>query len=115
MACNCGRRPWRSAVINTEKLDTLGPVEIGPLPGVSNPVATVRAGAGVVTRRVSDIADENGLVFAVDPTSADASCVGGNVAMIYAGVRPERVMIAPGRVSYEMTPPVTRTVIGSSA
>ncbi len=26
-------------------------------------------------------------------------------------VRPERVMIAPGRVSYEMTPPVTRTVM----
>ncbi len=76
---------WRSAVINTEKLDTLGPVEIGPLPGVSTPVATVRAGAGVVTRRVSDIADENGLVFAVDPTSADASCVGGNVAMNAGG------------------------------
>jgi len=76
---------WRSAVINTEKLDTLGPVEIGPLPGVDKPVATVRAGAGVVTRRVSDIADENGLVFAVDPTSADASCVGGNVAMNAGG------------------------------
>lgn len=76
---------WRSAVINTEKLDTLGPVEIGSLPGVSTPVATVRAGAGVVTRRVSDIADENGLVFAVDPTSADASCVGGNVAMNAGG------------------------------
>ncbi len=76
---------WRSAVINTEKLDTLGAVEIGPLSGVATPVATVRAGAGVVTRRVSDIADENGLVFAVDPTSADASCVGGNVAMNAGG------------------------------
>ncbi len=76
---------WRSAVINTEKLDTLGSVEVGPLPGVDKPVATVRAGAGVVTRRVSDIADENGLVFAVDPTSADASCVGGNVAMNAGG------------------------------
>ncbi|MFM7010052.1 MAG: DUF3683 domain-containing protein, partial [Betaproteobacteria bacterium] len=76
---------WRSAVINTEKLDTLGAVEVGPLPGVDKPVATVRAGAGVVTRRVSDIADENGLVFAVDPTSADASCVGGNVAMNAGG------------------------------
>ncbi|MBZ1349784.1 FAD/FMN-binding oxidoreductase [Alcaligenaceae bacterium LF4-65] len=76
---------WRSAVINTEKLDTLGSVEIRSLPGVDKPVATVRAGAGVVTRRVSDIADENGLVFAVDPTSADASCVGGNVAMNAGG------------------------------
>lgn len=76
---------WRSAVINTEKLDTLGSVQVGPLPGVDKPIATVRAGAGVVTRRVSDIADENGLVFAVDPTSADASCVGGNVAMNAGG------------------------------
>ncbi|HCN70540.1 MAG TPA: FAD-linked oxidase, partial [Pusillimonas sp.] len=45
----------------------------------------VLAGAGVVTRRVADAADEAGLVFAVDPTSADASCVGGNVAMNAGG------------------------------
>ena len=32
-----------------------------------------------------DIADANGLVFAVDPTSADASCIGGNVAMNAGG------------------------------
>jgi len=43
---------WRSAVINTEKLDTLGAVELGALPGVATQVATVRAGAGVVTKRV---------------------------------------------------------------
>ncbi|HCP79309.1 MAG TPA: FAD-linked oxidase, partial [Pusillimonas sp.] len=34
---------------------------------------------------VADAADEAGLVFAVDPTSADASCVGGNVAMNAGG------------------------------
>lgn len=34
---------WRSAVINTEKLDTLGAVEVGPLPGVATQVATVRS------------------------------------------------------------------------
>jgi FAD/FMN-containing dehydrogenase/Fe-S oxidoreductase len=45
----------------------------------------VRAGAGVVTRRVMDAAEEAGLVFAVDPTSADASCIGGNVAMNAGG------------------------------
>ena len=76
---------WRSAVINTEKLDTLGAVEMGPLPGVAAQVATVRAGAGVVTKRVSEAAEAAGFVFAVDPTSADASCVGGNVAMNAGG------------------------------
>src|SRR5213075_1300756 len=43
------------------------------------------AGAGVVTKRVMDTAEEEGLVFAVDPTSADASCIGGNVAMNAGG------------------------------
>jgi len=76
---------WRSAVINTEKLDTLGAVEVGPLPGVATQVATVRSGAGVVTKRVSEAAEAAGFVFAVDPTSADASCVGGNVAMNAGG------------------------------
>ncbi|GGX37338.1 FAD-linked oxidase [Pigmentiphaga litoralis] len=76
---------WKSAVINTEKLETLGEVEIGPLPGVDKPVATIFSGAGVVTKRVSDAADKAGFVFAVDPTSAEASCVGGNVAMNAGG------------------------------
>src|SRR5690606_18257979 len=40
---------------------------------------------GVVTRRVSDMAGANGLVFAVDPTSQDASCIGGNIAMNAGG------------------------------
>ena len=46
---------------------------------------TVHCGAGVVTRRVSDLADKHGLVFAVDPTSQDASCIGGNIAMNAGG------------------------------
>jgi FAD/FMN-containing dehydrogenase/Fe-S oxidoreductase len=73
------------AVINTEKLDRLGPVELTSLPGVDHPVPTIRCGAGVVTRRVMEAADEAGLAFAVDPTSADASCIGGNVAMNAGG------------------------------
>ena len=76
---------WKSAVINTEKLDTLGAVEVGSLPGVAIPVATVRSGAGVVTKRVSEAAEHAGFVFAVDPTSSEASCVGGNVAMNAGG------------------------------
>jgi FAD/FMN-containing dehydrogenase/Fe-S oxidoreductase len=74
-----------SAVINTEKLETLGDIHLKELPGVSGPVATVRAGAGVVTRRVGDHAGKDGYVFAVDPTSQDASTIGGNVSMNAGG------------------------------
>jgi len=86
--------PW-SAVINTEKLQTLGDVEtVLPRAGQAqdaalvNPraeAASVFTGAGVVTRRVSDAAENAGFVFAVDPTSADASCIGGNIAMNAGG------------------------------
>lgn len=74
-----------SAVINTEKLDAIGPVEETRLPGVNDPVRTILTGAGVVTRRVADAAEAAGHVFAVDPTSADASCVGGNISMNAGG------------------------------
>jgi FAD/FMN-containing dehydrogenase/Fe-S oxidoreductase len=74
-----------SAVINTEKLEALSAVEHLVLPGLSKPYATIHCGAGVVTRRVMDAAEVNNLVFAVDPTSADASCIGGNVAMNAGG------------------------------
>jgi FAD/FMN-containing dehydrogenase/Fe-S oxidoreductase len=74
-----------SAVINTEKLEQLGAVEMTMLPGVDREYATIYSGAGVVTKRVSDAAEKAGFVFAVDPTSAEASCVGGNVAMNAGG------------------------------
>ncbi|MGH8809827.1 MAG: FAD-binding oxidoreductase, partial [Noviherbaspirillum sp.] len=74
-----------SAVINTEKLEQLGAVEMTMLPGVDKPYATIYSGAGVVTKRVSDAAEKAGFVFAVDPTSAEASCIGGNVAMNAGG------------------------------
>ncbi|HEX4585862.1 MAG TPA: DUF3683 domain-containing protein [Burkholderiaceae bacterium] len=74
-----------AAVINTEKLDRCGSVERVALPGVELPVATVLTEAGVVTRRVAQAAEHSGCVFAVDPTSADASCVGGNIAMNAGG------------------------------
>jgi len=75
----------RSAVINVEKLERLSAVERVVLSGHSQATATIDAGAGVVTKRVMDVADAGGLVFAVDPTSADASCIGGNVAMNAGG------------------------------
>ncbi|MBN9422186.1 MAG: FAD-linked oxidase [Candidatus Accumulibacter sp. 66-26] len=74
-----------SAVINTEKLIDIGPVEELVLPGHSDAYATIRTGAGVVTERVAEAAAAAGRVFAVDPTSASASCVGGNVAMNAGG------------------------------
>jgi FAD/FMN-containing dehydrogenase/Fe-S oxidoreductase len=76
---------WKSAVINTEKLEAMSEVELVSLPGVAQPVATVFSEAGVVTQRVADAAERAGYVFAVDPTSAEASCIGGNIAMNAGG------------------------------
>ncbi len=74
-----------SAVINTEKLDTLAEVKQEILPGHSLPTATINCGAGVVTRRAMEAAEAAQLVWACDPTSADASCVGGNIAVNAGG------------------------------
>ncbi|MFN4350317.1 MAG: DUF3683 domain-containing protein [Hylemonella sp.] len=76
---------WRSAVINTEKLEAMTEVEMLQLPGLDKPVPTIWTEAGVVTQRVADAAERAGFVFAVDPTSAEASCVGGNIAMNAGG------------------------------
>lgn len=76
---------WNSAVINTEKLEAMTEVEAMTLPGLDREVATIWTEAGVVTQRVADAAERAGYVFAVDPTSAEASCVGGNVAMNAGG------------------------------
>ncbi len=76
---------WKSAVINTEKLEALGKVEFIRLPGMAEAVATITSEAGVVTQRVADAAEAAGHVFAVDPTSAEASCIGGNIAMNAGG------------------------------
>jgi len=79
----------KSVVINTEKLITMGSVEEVALPGAGaatlEPYATIRTGAGVVTERVAEAAAAAGRVFAVDPTSASASCIGGNIAMNAGG------------------------------
>ena len=76
--------PW-SAVLNTEKLDALGEVQQLSLPGVPGTTACIFSAAGVVTKRVTEAAERAGYVFAVDPTSADASCIGGNIAMNAGG------------------------------
>jgi FAD/FMN-containing dehydrogenase/Fe-S oxidoreductase len=76
---------WKSAVINTEKLEAMTEVEMVELPGVAHKVPTIWTEAGVVTQRVADAAERGGFVFAVDPTSAEASCIGGNIAMNAGG------------------------------
>ena len=76
---------WKSAVINTEKLEAMTEVELRRLPGMDRDVGTVWTEAGVVTQRVADAAERAGFVFAVDPTSAEASCIGGNIAMNAGG------------------------------
>src|SRR5205823_4741037 len=64
---------------------SIGAIEQRVLPGLAEPCPVIRCGAGVVTKRVMEAAEAAGLVFAVDPTSADASCIGGNVAMNAGG------------------------------
>jgi FAD/FMN-containing dehydrogenase/Fe-S oxidoreductase len=76
---------WKSAVINTEKLEAMTEVEWIEVPGHEKPLPTVWTEAGVVTQRVADAAERAGHVFAVDPTSAEASCIGGNIAMNAGG------------------------------
>ncbi|MBE0589650.1 MAG: DUF3683 domain-containing protein, partial [Hydrogenophaga sp.] len=76
---------WKSAVINTEKLEAMTEVEFVVVPGHAEPLPTIWTEAGVVTQRVADAAERAGHVFAVDPTSAEASCVGGNIAMNAGG------------------------------
>ncbi|VAW66156.1 FAD/FMN-containing dehydrogenases, partial [hydrothermal vent metagenome] len=74
-----------TAIINTEKLQAIGTLEHRKIEGVEQSVPVVRAEAGVVTKRVSELAERNGHVFAVDPTSQDASTIGGNIAMNAGG------------------------------
>ena len=77
---------WKSAVINTEKLEAMTEVELRRAARRRRqPVPTIWTEAGVVTQRVADAAERAGFVFAVDPTSAEASCIGGNIAMNAGG------------------------------
>ncbi|NBQ34875.1 MAG: FAD-binding oxidoreductase, partial [Gammaproteobacteria bacterium] len=69
----------QTAVINTEKLSFIDDISF------DGKLHSIRVGAGVITRRVSEKAQTKNLVFAVDPTSQDACTIGGNVAMNAGG------------------------------
>lgn len=79
----------KTAVINLEKLDDRAPVQMTTLPASdlfpARQVNTIKVGSGVVTQRVSEDAAAAGLAFAVDPTSQDASTIGGNISMNAGG------------------------------
>ena len=74
-----------SVVLNLEKLDRINPVRLKALGEQTSEVATVHAQAGAITADVAGVAEAAGFVFAVDPTSMDASTIGGNVAMNAGG------------------------------
>ena len=75
-----------SAVINTEKLESAGRDRARRAARASTrPVPVIRCGAGVVTRARDGSGRRGGPGVRVDPTSADASCIGGNVAMNAGG------------------------------
>ncbi len=66
-------------MLNTEKLNTIGDIEYHTnIDGKR--FASLFLGAGVITQDAIDFADENGFIFATDPTSAWACTIGGNLA-----------------------------------
>lgn len=79
----------KTAVINLEKLDAIESVQQLSFPNGKGEsprqMHTIRVESGVVTRRVTEAAQAHGLAFAVDPTSQDASTIGGNIAMNAGG------------------------------
>ena len=74
-----------TAVINLEKLERIGVIQQQNLKGCEKPAHTITAEAGVVTLRITEKAATKKLAFAVDPTSQDASTIGGNIAMNAGG------------------------------
>ncbi|MBF0143623.1 MAG: DUF3683 domain-containing protein [Magnetococcales bacterium] len=79
-----------TAVINTEKLTHIHEPRRRRLPGVDEAVWTIEVEAGAITKRVAEIAEAAGLIFAVDPTSQSASTIGGNIAMNSGGKKAVR-------------------------
>ena len=74
-----------TAVINLEKLEDIQAINEQSLPASKRSMSTIKVEAGVVTKRVAERAALKNLAFAVDPTSQDASTIGGNIAMNAGG------------------------------
>lgn len=70
-------------IINTEKLNRIGPVEQTAFElsgGRGALMSAISLEAGVITESAKQAAEAEGLVFATDPTSAWACTIGGNIA-----------------------------------
>jgi len=70
-------------MINTEKLNRIHGIDYRAFrgdDGISEEMAVLRLEAGVITQDAMHYADQHGLVFATDPTSAWASTIGGNIS-----------------------------------
>ncbi len=69
-------------VVNTEKLNTIHPLRHvnHRQDDATATTAVLKADAGVITQDAMAAAEEQGMVFATDPTSAWASTIGGNVS-----------------------------------
>lgn len=70
-------------MINTEKLNRIQGIDWREFRSEDNDVkqmAVLRLEAGVITQDAMRYAEERGLVFATDPTSAWASTIGGNIS-----------------------------------
>jgi FAD/FMN-containing dehydrogenase/Fe-S oxidoreductase len=80
-----GAVPVRSGcvMINTEKLNRIQGIISRSFQddhGTSHEMAVLRLESGVITQDAMQYAEQRGLVFASDPTSAWASTIGGNIA-----------------------------------
>ena len=70
-------------MINTEKLNRIHGIEHLPVQqedGSAGQMAVLRLESGVITQDAMQYAEQRGLVFATDPTSAWASTIGGNIS-----------------------------------
>ncbi|WP_310601393.1 DUF3683 domain-containing protein [Desulfobulbus sp.] len=70
-------------MINTEKLNRIHGIEHRSLPredGTTDHMPVLRLESGVITQDAMHYAEQRGLVFATDPTSAWASTIGGNIS-----------------------------------
>lgn len=77
-------------MINTEKLDRIGPIqEVAREQSQDGPatLSTITLEAGVITENAMQAAAAAGLVFATDPTSSWACTIGGNIAENAGGKR----------------------------
>jgi FAD/FMN-containing dehydrogenase len=76
VAANC-------VIINTEKLNRIGSIEQTAFEqsgGRGTLMRAITLEAGVITENAKQAAEQAGLVFATDPTSAWACTIGGNIA-----------------------------------